>query len=160
MSERLRSSFTVVVRAISIVLAVLTVTACTAFYQQLDPPKVSVDSLRTVTTTEGVPRFEIQLRVMNPNTQPLDIAGVAYGIEVMGRELLAGVTNDVPLIEGYSEEVVTLSASLQLFELLRFVASLGTGSGELLEYTFSAKIDFNGMVPTQRVEDRGEIQLN
>lgn len=138
----------------------LALVGCSTFYQELDPPKVSVESFQTVPTTAGAPRFEIKLRIINPNTQPLDIAGVSYGIEVMGRELLAGVTNEVPPIEGYSEEIVTLSASLQLFELLRFVAALGTSGGELLDYKFSAKIDFNGLVPTQRVEERGEIKLN
>lgn len=132
---------------------------CANLYQDRDPPKVSVQSFRML-PEEGVPRFEIKMRIINPNTEPLDIAGVAYTIEVMGRELLAGVTNEVPLVEGYSEEVLTLEAGLQLFELVRFVAGLGTATGEMLDYRFTAKIDFNGMVPTQRVEDTGEIRLN
>ncbi len=145
-----------------LMVLVLCLGACASLYQDMDPPKVSVDSFRSLPSNDGAPRFEIKLRVINPNTEPLDIVGVSYSIELLDRELIAGVTNEVPLIEGYSEEVVTLEAGLQLFELLRFLAALGqtASTSGPLEYKFSAKIDFRGLVPTQRVEDSGEISLN
>ena len=63
-------------------------------------------------------------------------------------------------IDGYSEGVVTLDSSLQLFQLLKLLASLGQNLGEDLEYRLSAKIDFRGLVPTQWVEETGTIDLN
>ena len=66
--------------------------------------------------------------MINPNEQPLDIVGISYSIELMDKELISGVTNDVPRIEGYAEGVVTLDANLQLFELLRLLASVGTSA--------------------------------
>ena len=61
-----------------------------------DPPRVTMESLRALPTEGAVPRFEIKLRVTNPNTDALDIAGVSYSLELLGRELLHGVTRDVP----------------------------------------------------------------
>ncbi len=90
----------------------------------------------------------------------MDIAGISYSVELLGREFIAGVVNDVPPIAGYGESVVTLDARLQLIELLRIMASLGTSRSEPLLYRFSAKIDFNGFIPTQRLEESGEITLN
>ncbi|MEZ5567303.1 MAG: hypothetical protein R3E54_02960 [Halioglobus sp.] len=55
------------------------------------------------------------------------------------------MTNEVPRIEGVHEEIITLEAGLQLIELLRLFASLGTSGNEPLNYDFSAKIDFNGL---------------
>ncbi len=107
----------------------------------------------------GAPRFEIKLRIANPNKQTFDIAGISYGVEIQGQELISGVTNDVPVIEAYSEEVVTLEAGLQLFHLLRLLASLGMEPTDALEYRFLGKIDFKGFVPTQRVEETGTISL-
>jgi LEA14-like dessication related protein len=124
---------------------------------QLDPPKISVDSVESIPSASGAPRFKIQLRVINPNTQELDIAGISYGIEIMDQEVISGVTNDVPLIPGYAEQVVTLEAGLQLFQIVRLLTSLGKAQGDTLEYRFLAKIDFKGLVPTQRVEETGEL---
>lgn len=126
----------------------------------IDPPKVSLESFRNLPSESGSPRFEVKLRIANPNTQSLDIAGISYSIEILDKELVNGVTNDVPVIEGYSEEVVTLEAGLQLFQLLRLLTSLGTSQSEALAYRFSAKIDFNGFTPTQRLVETGEITLN
>lgn len=146
---------------ISLLVILGLLTACAGLVEESDPPKVTLESFRSLPGTEGAPRFEIKLRVINPNAQPLDIVGISYSIALLDRELISGVSNDVPRIEPYSEEVVTLEASLQLFELLRLLASLGRSSSTevALDYRFSAKIDFKGLVPTQRIEDTGEISL-
>jgi LEA14-like dessication related protein len=134
-------------------------TGCASIAPQLDPPKVSIDSFKSLPSEGGAPRFEIKLRVANPNKQTLDIAGISYSVELLGKEVISGVTNDVPTIKGYSEEVVTLEAGLQLFQLLRLLSGLGRTQADALDYRFSAKIDFNGFIPTQRIEETGEITL-
>ncbi|MCB1691075.1 MAG: LEA type 2 family protein [Halioglobus sp.] len=133
---------------------------CASLAPELDPPKVSLVSFKSLPGDAGAPRFEIKLRVINPNKQTLDIAGISYSVELVGKELITGVANDVAPIAGYGEGVVTLEAGLQLLELLRLMASLGSADSGPLAYRFSAKIDFNGFVPTQRVEESGEISLN
>jgi LEA14-like dessication related protein len=137
----------------------LLLTGCASITPQLDPPKVSVESFTSLPSSGGAPRFEIKLRVANPNKQTLDIAGISYSVELLDKEVISGVTNDVPTIEGYSEEVVTLEASLQLLQLLRLLSGLGRTQADALDYRFSAKIDFNGFVPTQRIEETGKITL-
>lgn len=132
---------------------------CASLVSDVDPPKVTMESFRSLPSDSGAPRFEIELRVQNPNKEPLDIVGISYGIEILNRELVSGVTNEVPRIEAYSEGIVTLEASLQMFELLRLLAGLGTAPADELDYRFSAKIDFKGLVPTQRVEEKGQINL-
>lgn len=132
---------------------------CAGLTPEMDPPKVTVESVERLPTSAGGPRFKIKLRVTNPNKPTLDIAGISYSIEVLDRELLSGVTNDVPVIEGYSEEVVTLEAGINLFQFVRLLAGLGKTATDALDYRFSAKIDFNGFVPTQRVEETGVLNL-
>jgi LEA14-like dessication related protein len=140
------------------VLAALSV-GCAGVVREMDPPKISVESVESAPAESGAPRFRIVLRVINPNTQSLDIAGISYGIEIMDQEVISGVTNDVPVIEGYSEGIVTLDAGLQLFQFMKLLTTLGRSRGEPLEYRFVAKIDFKGLVPTQRIEERGELAL-
>ena len=148
-------------RALSVVLISLALlSGCASLTQDLDPPKVSLTSFRSLPAEGGAPRFEIKLRVINPNTQTLDIAGISYSIELLGRELITGVANDIAPIEGYGEGEVTLEAGLQLFEIVRLMTSLGEAGEGPLTYNFKAKIDFRGLLPTQRIEDSGEITLN
>lgn len=139
----------------------LTLTAgCASLLGEKDPPAISMESFRTVATESGIPRFEVTLRVANPNKTALKIAGIAYSIEILGKELIMGVTDEVPVIEPYSEETVKLEAGLQVVGILRLMASLGTTPKDALDYRFSAKIDFEGFVPTQRIEKTGKINLD
>jgi len=96
---------------------------------------------------------------MNPNRQALNIAGISYSVEFLGKELITGVANDIAPIAGYGEGIVTLDAGLQLLELIRLMTSLGTRGKAPLDYRFTAKIDFNGFTPTQRIEETGKIAL-
>ncbi len=148
------------IRCAVLLVGMLCLAACAGFGAPSDPPNVSLVSLRGVPGEGGAPRFEIRLRVQNPNKQSLDIVGIGYTVEVMGRQLVTGVTSEVPVIPAYGEEVVTLFADLQLFQLLRLLASVGSEPGQPMEYRFTAKIDFAGLVPTQRIEERGQITLN
>jgi LEA14-like dessication related protein len=140
--------------------ALILLVSCASLAPEIDPPKISLVSFRSLPTEGGAPRFEIKLRVINPNMQPLDITGISYSVELLEKELISGVANDIPPIEGYGEGLVTLNAELQWLELLRLMASFGTTRSEPLVYRFSAKIDFNGFMPTQRLEESGEITLN
>lgn len=140
-------------------VALLAFVSGCATLTDFDPPRVTMESLRVLPAEGSVPRFEIKLRVSNPNTAALDIAGVSYSLELLDRELLHGVTKDVPRIEGYADDVITLQASVQMLQVLRLLASFGTSLDQPLEYRFLAKVDFNGLTPTQRVEETGEITL-
>jgi LEA14-like dessication related protein len=144
---------------LTLAVALLILSACASVVPQLDPPQVTLDSFRALPAQEGAPRFEILLRIANPNQQTLDIAGISYTVELLGAELVSGVTNEVPAIEGYTEEVVRIESSLKLFQLLKLLATLGREPGDSLDYRLLAKIDFRGLIPTQRLEEHGEITL-
>ena len=73
--------------------------------------------------------------------------------------LISGVSNQVPRIEGYSEEQVVIKAGVNLLELLRLLGNLGYSRSDALDYRFRAKIDFRGLLPTQYVEDSGSVAL-
>ena len=137
----------------------LFVSGCASVTGDMDPPNVVLESFSSLPSDGGGPRFQIKLRVQNPNKQELDIAGISYSIALLDREVITGVTNEVPLIAPYSEEVVTLEAGFNLVQLLRLLTGMGRTQGDALEYRFAAKIDFNGFLPTQRVEETGEITL-
>jgi LEA14-like dessication related protein len=146
-------------RHIVVVCLAALLTACATLTGDLDPPKVTVENVESLPNSGSTPRFLITLRIANPNKQALDIVGVSYSMELLGKELITGVTNEVPRIEAYGEQTVELEAGVRLFELLRLLAGLGLEQTEELDYRFEAKIDFEGFLPTQRVEETGVISL-
>lgn len=140
-------------------MLVLALGGCGSLMQGIEAPKVSVDSVRSLPAGGSGPRFQIVLRIANPNARALDIAGISYGMQLLGRELVSGVSNQVPRIEGYAEERVVIDAGVNLLELLRLLGNLGQGRGDVLDYRFTAKIDFRGLLPTQYIDDSGSIDL-
>ena len=56
--------------------------ACSTLSGEYDPPKVALESFRALPSDGAAPRFEIKLRIANPNKQELDIAGISYSVEL------------------------------------------------------------------------------
>jgi len=144
---------------ISLLILSAFLSGCASLRPDFDPPKVTVESVKSIPSEDIGPRFEIKLRVVNPNNQILDVAGISYTIDFLDRELVSGVTSEIPVIEAYSEEVVTLEAGINMFQILRVLTGIGKSTLEEFEYRFTAKIDFNGFIPTQRVEEVGVLSL-
>lgn len=132
---------------------------CAAMQPGYEPPTVSVSSFRALPAQAGSPRFEIGLHVINPNRQALDLAGVAYTVRLEDREILKGVANDLPRIDGYGSGEILLEASPNLFEGISLIRDLMTAPRDTFSYELEAKLDPGGLRPTIRVRDAGSVSL-
>ena len=90
----------------------------------------------------------------------MDLEGIVYTVSLDGYELIKGVGKDFPVIDGYSEGEVKLTASANLLTGIRFIADVMKTPGDDLEYEFKAKLDLGGLYPSIRVTEKGNIQLN
>ena len=124
-----------------------------------ETPTVNVSSFRALPSESGMPKFEIGLHVINPNSEALTLKGVAYTVSVEGRELIKGVGNDLPVIDGYGEGEFTVTATASLFEGAMLLKDLVSGPVDALSYKFEAKLDVGTFVPAIRVTDEGEFNL-
>ena len=95
-----------------------------------------------------------------PCQQALHLDGIVYTISLQGYELVKGVGKDFPVIEGYSEGEVKLTASANLLAGIRFVGDMMQSEGGPVEYEFKAKLDPGGLHPSIKVRESGEINLN
>ena len=120
---------------------------CASLTTPMDPPNVSMESFTSLPSEGGAPRFLIKLRVQNPNEQPLDIAGISYAIELVGTEVVTGVSKDIPVIDGYSEGVVSIEASLKLFQVLKLLASAGDDGLQPQTYLPTSLTAFDAPLP-------------
>jgi LEA14-like dessication related protein len=146
-------------RIIALALTAI-LSACATLAPDYEEPTVTLSSFKAIPSEGMVPAFEIGLRIINPNSQALNLDGIVYTVSLQGYELVKGVGKDFPVIEGYSEGEVKLTASANLLAGIRFVGDMMQSKGGPVEYEFKAKLDLGGLYPSIKVRETGEINLN
>jgi len=132
---------------------------CASMRADYEEPAVTVTSFNPAPSDGGALSFEIGLRVVNPNRDPLELQGVAYTITLEGHKLITGVSKDLPVIEGYSEGTFKLLASASLFEAIQLLGDLMNNPKDRISYELETKLDVGTFYPTIRVNNSGEISL-
>jgi LEA14-like dessication related protein len=132
---------------------------CASLQADYDEPVVTVTSFRAVPAEGAALSFEIGLRVVNPNSEALELQGIAYTISLEGHKLITGVGKDLPVVEGYSEETFTLQASASMFQAIQLFSDLMREPKESLQYELETKLDVGTFYPAIRVRKSGEISL-
>ncbi|MDH3805382.1 MAG: LEA type 2 family protein [Gammaproteobacteria bacterium] len=145
--------------ALLIVLAAAALTGCAGLRPGYETPTVTISSFKAIPSEGGLPAFEIGLRVINPNIEPLELRGVSYTISIEGHDIIKGVGNDLPVIDGYGEGEFKLTASANLFAGIRLITDLMRSDRNTFKYEFEAKLDVGAFMPSIRVTDANEISL-
>lgn len=145
----------------SLLLTVIALVAagCAGLGPGYETPTVTVSSFRTLPSQGALPAFEIGLRVINPNRDPLELQGVAYTVSLEGHELIKGVSSELPVIDAYGEGEFKLTASANLFAGIRLITDLMSSDRDSFRYDLEAKLDIGSFRPTIRVRESGEISL-
>jgi len=133
---------------------------CAGLQLHDESPTVNVTSFRMLPAEGLIPRFEIGLRVMNPNRTELTFHGLSYSVEIEGHKILSGVSNELPAIAGYSEGNVTLFAAVNLLSGVRLITDLMKERKESFSYGFKAKLDTEGWRPAIHVQEDGEFNFS
>lgn len=143
-----------------VLLVALMLGSCATLSPDYEEPTVTLSSFKAIPSEGAIPAFEIGLRIINPNTQSLNLEGIVYTVSLEGYELVKGVGKDFPVIEGYSEAEVKLTAAANLLAGIRFVNEMMRTKGDTLDYEFKAKLDLSGLYPSIRIREKGEINLS
>ncbi len=126
---------------------------------RFESPVVSLSSFRMLPQTESGPKFEIDLHIINPNRTALDFEGIYYTVTIEGYDVLAGVSNNLPIVEPYGEADILLEASVDLVRSIRLISSLLQQPRNSFKYSFSAKLDPGGLNPIITIRENGEFSL-
>ena len=133
--------------------------SCASMDPDYEEPTVVLTSFHAIPSAGAMPAFEVGLRIINPNPEPLKLEGVVYSISLQGHDLVKGVGKGYAPIEGYSEGDITLSASANLLKGIQFIASMAQNQDKQLEYEFQAKLDVGGFFPSLKVSETGTFNL-
>lgn len=151
-----KNTRTILARRLLITLLFLSLGACASLSPNYEEPVVSLSYFRPA---EGNTGFDIGLRILNPNREPLNLQGVVYTISLQGQDIIKGVGKGFKPIEGYSEGDIKLSAAPNLLAGIRLLSQFMNQTESALEYEFEAKLDVGGLYPRIRVRETGQFDL-
>ncbi len=141
-------------------LLVLMLQACATIDPDYEQPTVTLKSFRALPSEGMIPSFEIGLNVLNPNSSSFQLQGVVYTVSIQGHDVVKGVGKDFPVVEGYSEETIKLTATANLFAGVRLLMGLVDSPDENLEFEFEAKLDTGGFGRSIRIREKGSFRLD
>jgi hypothetical protein len=134
--------------------------SCASLDPDYEKPTVTLSSFRALPSQGGMPTFEIGLHILNPNASAIRLEGIVYTVSIQGHDVVKGVGKDFPVIEGYTEQTVKLTAAANLLAGIRLVMDLMNTPGEDLAYEFEAKLDTGGIGRDIRVRESGTFRMN
>jgi hypothetical protein len=149
-----------VLQKISILLVCLFLSAC-GIAPGFERPQVDITSFALAPQSSGAmtPRFNIGIRVINPNRISLPLQGMSYSIEIEGNRILSGAKPDLPQVPAYGMADFTIEASPDLIGSARLLNDLFTRQRASLGFTFRARLDLGGLLPFVNVEESGSFGL-
>ena len=130
---------------------------CTGL-RNLEPPEVVVTAIRPVDATLMEQRFDVDLRIYNPNNRDLSVEGVDFELDLNGKRLArgAGATDlDLPRL-GEAETTVRVSSSF--LGLARQLMSVG--DTQTVSYRMKGRIHLRGggAVPFDKSGELGNLR--
>jgi hypothetical protein len=145
-------------RALLASLLVMTLSAC-ALFPNRDPLNINVVGIEPLPGQGLEVRMAVKLRLQNPNETAIDYTGVALDLDVNGKLLASGVSDQQGTIGRFSEGVLVVPVSVSAFAALRQAVGLTqTQSLDNLPYTLRGKLA-GGLFGTMRFSDSGVLSL-
>lgn len=130
---------------------------CASLRPDFEKPSVGITSFRPLASQGFTPRFEIGIRVVNPNAAELSLRGMSYKISLNGYAVVEGAANELPVIPAYGEAEFTVVATVALIEGIRFVNELLRNASGQIAYRLQTKLDVGAMAPAIRLEQTGSF---
>lgn len=103
---------------------VLLLAACSGLPLNAVPPKVSIADVEVKSLGLFEQKFDVGLRVANPNDFDLRIEGLDFDLDVNGRPFASGLSRVSTLVPAASSTVLRVDAIMQSKNLIRQIKTL------------------------------------
>jgi LEA14-like dessication related protein len=143
----------------AIVLAVITLGGCAGWFGQ-DPLRVSVAGVEPLASQGLEMRFNMKLRIQNPNESALDFDGVSVDLQVNGKSLASGVSDQHGSVPRYGETLISVPLTVPAFTVLRQAFSLAGSDMPVGEFPYILRGRLGGgLTGGTRFIDQGTLSL-
>lgn len=140
------------------IMAMALLHAC-ASLPNAEPPRVSVVGIEPLQGEGMELRFNVKLRIQNPNTMDINYQGMMVDLLVDGRRIASGVSNQAGKVPGYGESVYSLPITVSALDAIRkFIDIAQKPAQNAIPYELKGKLE-SGLFGTVRFSDKGNLQL-
>ena len=146
-------------RLLSTCLLTVALLSCSALTRKPEPPRVTLVGLKLVSVELLEQRYQISLRVKNPNTFELPIRGIDFQLELNGRNFADGVGSQSIDVPAFGENVIELEVSSNLLQVFQQLQSLDESRAPAFEYRISGTMATRGYGQKLPFDYSGELKL-
>lgn len=140
---------------------------CASLSPSFEKPKVSLADIQVQEIKTLETAFLIQLRIMNPNDNPLDIQGLSCDVELDGRKFASGLQGAQQTIPAYGSILVPMEVYASVLDMFSSVigmiqsANQPNSQHKAMNYKLIGKVrvssgGFSRNIP---FESEGELKL-
>ncbi len=137
------------------------ITACATIPRDIDPPRIHIANITPKDVTLFEQRYDVQLRIMNPNDSDLGIKGMRFDIELNDQEFAHGMSGQKTTVPRFGSEVVTVEVFTTLGSFLRQLQELSKSDTGRIRYrlrgTALVESPSNFKLP---FDEKGEIDFS
>lgn len=139
-------------------LATLTV-ACASLGKMREPPVVNLAGLQMGEMTLFEQRYQLQLRVQNPNDDELPISGLYCTLYINDREFAKGVSNANVTVPRFGEALLSVDVVSDLRRVLEQLRDAGGKPVNAVSYRLSGKLALQGSPIPVPFDYHGEFDM-
>jgi LEA14-like dessication related protein len=142
-------------------VTVMVLAACATPPPGIEAPKISIANIAPKDFALFEQRFDVQLRIQNPNEKELSLNGMRFDIDLNEREFANGMTGETVVIPRFGSQVVNVEVITGISSFLRQIQELNkTGAGGKMTYRIkgTAFVESPGTFKLP-FDEKGEIDL-
>lgn len=141
-------------------LCLLLVSGC-ANLIDFEEPSVELVGIEAL-PSEGIePRFQVTLRIVNPNQGAMTIDGVYYQLSLRDKDFMTGATSTSTTVPGYGENTLKLQASIGVMKMLSLMGDfIRNPDNTKLDYHFKAKINVRELMVPLHITKQGDVSTD
>jgi LEA14-like dessication related protein len=143
-----------------VAMAVL-LTACSTMPREFEVLRVHIADMTAKDVAIFEQRFDVKLRIQNPNDSDFTINGMRFDIELNERQFANGLSGQRITVPRFGSEVVDVEIFTTLASFLRQIQELSNGTSQKVRYRLkgTAFVESPGSFKAP-FDEQGEIDLN
>ena len=144
--------------ATTLAFVVLTLNGCAGMFGS-EPVRVNVAGIDPIDSQGLEVRFNVKLRVQNPNESAINFDGVSLDLELNGKPFASGVSDQGGTVPRFGETVVSVPLTVPAFAAVRQAFAFpGAVQAGQIPYILRGKLA-GGLTNTTRFVDQGTLSL-
>jgi LEA14-like dessication related protein len=148
-------------RYASLALAMTLLAACSTMPREFAMLRVHISDMTAKEVAVFEQRFDVKLRIQNPNDADFSINGLRFDIELNDRDFANGMSGQRVIVPRFGSELVDVEVFTTLGSFLRQLRTLNADGPRKVRYRLkgTAFVDSPGSFKAP-FDENGEIDLN